>query len=176
MEPSLPNGVVVDNHNETYSFYYKLLDDNATRKNKRKNRRYKCSLTVAVYSSKHLHIHLFDCKGRGKGGGEGKFLLCTAIDFLQKKYALTDSTKVSLTAMSHAKTNQRESQDKLIQYFNKHYGFEATGEKQMMNMFSTDMSTTINIVLDKCKMEPEKTTQPDKSGKRSVWSKIFSFI
>jgi len=173
---TLVNGVVVDNNNETYDFFYKPLDIIATRKkNKRKNRRYKCSLTVAVNSPKHLQIHLFDCKGRGKGEGEGKLLLCTALDFLKTKLSLSDSTQVTLTAMSLATTNQRESQDKLIQYFNKTYGFETTDEKPVMDAFWTDMSSSIKTILDKCKMVPNKTTQSDKSHKKGVWSKIFSF-
>ena len=64
---------------------------------------------------------------------------------------------MSLTAISVIKPNPNEDphvvQDKLIDYYNRTYGFEVLKEDQVMDIFRTDMSTTLKTVLDKCSIQ-----------------------
>lgn len=149
----LPNGVLVDKKNDNaYYFYYKPIPNISVKKTTLKQRKYKCYLQMGIYSPEHIHIHDFDCKGRGKG--EGKIVLCAALNYLKTTLGLKDTTVISLTAMSLEKTNPRISQNKLITYYNNTYGFEVIKEDQIMDMYRTDMTTTIKIAIDKCAVKP----------------------
>lgn len=151
---ALPNGVLVENkNNNNYYFYYKQIPNNPTaKKTTLKQHKYKCYLQIGIYSPEHIHIHDFDCKGRGKG--IGKFLLCAALNYLKTTLELKDTTVISLTAMSVETTNPRMSQNKLIDYYNRTYGFEVIKEDQLLDMYRTDMTTTIKTAIDKCAVKP----------------------
>jgi len=169
MDPSitLPNGIIVEQKKDNYYFYYKPIPGANPNKKTRKEYRYKCFLHAALYSSQRLQIHNLDCKGRGQGKGDGKLVLCTALNYLKSELGLQDETVVSLTAMSLEKANPRESQDRLIGYYNRLYGFEVVSEDQVLDMYRTDMATTIKTVIDKCTIvaaPPQKRTMRQKMG------------
>jgi len=150
--------IIVDADKGNYKFYYKPLPNNSGKKTTQKQQKYKCYLHVGVWSPRHIHINDFDCKGRG--GGAGKFLFCKALNFLKTRPELNldDDTVVTLTAMSLDKATPRESQDKLIAYYSQMYGFNFVKEKAMMNMYQTDMATTIKTVLEKCMVPRQNKT------------------
>ena len=152
----LPNGIVVDVRKDNYKFYYKPIQNNSAKKT-RKEQKYKCYLHVAILDPQNIKIQDFDCKARGGGKGDGKFLFCEALKYLKTTLELTDSALVSLTAISVIQPNPNEDphavQDKLIDYYNRTYGFEVLKEDQVMDIFRTDMSTTLKTVLDKCSIQ-----------------------
>jgi len=164
---SLPNGAVVDdNGNGTYKFYYKPIQYNSAKKVTRKQQKYKCYLLIHILKSKHIHIQDFDCKGRGQG--DGKILLCAALNYLKSTLELDDA-QISLTAISIAEKNisQRIAQDKLVDYYKRTYGFEIIKEVQVLDMYRTDMSTTLTNALDKCSLKQNKSF----SQKMRNWAK-----
>jgi len=149
MESSF-KGIVVDKRKGSYVFYYKRIANNSGKKTTLKQRQYKCYLSVGVWSARHIHINDFDCKVRGGGGGDGKFLFCEALNYLKTELDLPDDTLVSLTAISTDAVAPRASQDKLISYYTRTYGFEVGEEDQVLDMYRTDMTATIKTVLEKC--------------------------
>jgi len=149
----LPSGILVDVKNHNYKFYYKPLQSNFAKKT-RKEQKYKCYLHLTIFAPQHIHVQDFDCKARGSGKGDGKFLFCEALKYLKTKLELNPDALVSLTAISVVKPTKNEGphvvQDKLISYYNKTYGFGVLKEDQVMNIYRTDMSTTLKTILDKC--------------------------
>lgn len=147
----LPNGVVVDKRSDkSYMFYYERISNNSTVKTTTRRRKYTCYLNIGIYSSDHIHINHFDCMGSGQGKGKGKILLCTSLNYLKDELGLKDHTKVSLTAMSLDKKEPRKSQDKLIRYYTQKYGFQVISEDLILDMYMTDMSTTIANIISNC--------------------------
>lgn len=147
----LPNGVVVDKRSDkSYMFYYERISNNSTVKTTTRRRKYRCYLNISMYSSDHIHINHFDCMGSGQGKGKGKILLCTSLNYLKDELGLKDDTKVSLTAMSLDKKEPRKSQDKLIRYYTQKYGFQVISEDLILDMYMTDMSTTIANIISNC--------------------------
>jgi hypothetical protein len=152
---TLPSDVVVDAKKDSYSFYYKPIQNipvKKTRKEIRKEKKYKCYLQIHIRSRDpppYIYIMNFDCKARGAGKGDGKFLLCEALQYLKTTLDFSDSTLVSLTAISAPGQNESERvvQDKLIAYYNRTYGFEVVSEDHLLR---TDMATNLKTVLDKC--------------------------
>jgi hypothetical protein len=165
MESFLSSGIVVDKYKSSYIFYYKPLANNSGRKITRKTQKFKCYLHVGLWSPQHIHINDFDCKGRG--GGDGKFLFCGALNYLKSTLGLADDTLVSLTAISTDGSAPRTSQDKLINYYSRTYGFEAGKEDLVADMYRTDMTATIKTVLEKC----SETRQ-----NKTIRQKISSFL
>jgi len=149
----LPNGIIIDKSEREYKFYYKSIPFNTSKKRTQKYQKYKCYLQVGIYSPQHIHIFDFDCKGQGKG--DGKILLCAALNYMKTELELKDNTSISLTAMSFDSRNPRLSQDRLIRYYNKTYGFEVIKEDMVAGTYRTDMSTTIRIAIDKCNAVPK---------------------
>jgi hypothetical protein len=152
----LPSGIVVDRHDRNYKFYYKPIINNSSKTSTLKQRKYKCYLHVAIFSQTHIQIQDFDCKVRGGGKGDGRFLFCKALNYLKTELALADDTVISLTAIS---LNARDGQNKLIDYYARTYGFVVIKEKQVMDTYRTDMTTTIKTALEKCMVvvRPSKT-------------------
>jgi hypothetical protein len=148
----LPNGVVVDKRSDkSYMFYYGHIPNNSTVKTTRRPRKYQCYLDIAIHRSDNIHIDDFDCMRPGEGKGKGKILLCTSLKYLKDELGLKDDTRVSLTAMSLDKKEPRKSQDKLISYYTKKYGFQVISEKlKGEDMYMTDMSTTIANIISHC--------------------------
>jgi len=156
---TLPSGIIVDAKKDSYNFYYKPLPPNLvkktlkeTRKETRKEKKYKCFLQIHIRTHDpppYIYIMNFDCKARGAGKGDGKFLLCEALQYLKTTLDFSDSTLVSLTAISAPGRNENERvvQDKLIAYYNRTYGFEVVSEDHLLR---TDMATNLKTVLDKC--------------------------
>ena len=151
----LPNGVVVDKRSDkSYMFYYERISNNSTVKTTTRRRKYKCYLNIGIYSSDHIHISDFDCIKPGEGKGKGKILFCTSLKYLKDELGLKDDTQVSLTAMSLDKREPRKSQDKLISYYTKKYGFQVISEQlKGEDMYMTDMSTTIANIITNCSHE-----------------------
>ena len=147
----LPNGVVLNKKSDSsYMFYYERISNNSTIKSTRKPRKYRCYLNISIYSSDHIHINDFDCMGSGQGKGKGKILLCTSLNYLKDELGLKDDTKVSLTAMSLDTKDPRKSQDKLISYYTQKYGFQVISEELRLDIYMTDMSTTIADIISHC--------------------------
>ena len=147
----LPNGVVVDKRSDkSYMFYYGHIPNNSTVKTTRRPRKYQCYLDIAIRRSGNIHIDDFDCMRPGEGKGKGKILLCTSLKYLKGELGLKDDTEVSLTAMSLDKREPRKSQDKLIRYYTQKYGFQVINEDLRLDMYMTDMSTTIANIISNC--------------------------
>ena len=147
----LPNGVVVDKRSDkSYMFYYERISNNSTVKTTTRRRKYTCYLNIGIYSSDHIHISDFDCIKPGEGKGKGKILFCSSLKYLKDELGLKDDTQVSLTAMSLDKREPRKSQDKLIRYYTQKYGFQVISEDLILDMYMTDMSTTIANIISNC--------------------------
>jgi hypothetical protein len=178
---TLPSGIIVDAKKDSYNFYYKSLQPNLvkktlkeTRKETRKEKKYKCFLQIHIRTHDpppYIYIANFDCKARGAGKGDGKFLLCEALQYLKTTLDFSDSTRVSLTAISAPGRNESERvvQDKLIAYYNRTYGFEVVSEDHLLR---TDMATNLKTVLDKCSVPPPAAPVP-KQTLRQRFANLF---
>ena len=175
------NGVLVDNEDSRYFFYYKPV--RSYKKNNGKLLRrmidsaYKCFLKARYLggaAGRRLVIDYIYCKGGG--GGDGKTLMCTAITFLQKKLDLNDEAEVSLLAIADVGTHERENQgknkslsnaereNKLVAYYTRTYGFE-----EIYSGVGTHMSTTIGTIKAKCAAEGGGKRRGTRRKKRA-WS------
>jgi hypothetical protein len=162
---NLGNGVLVDDEDPRYFFYYKPLgsykENNGKLPRSMIDRAYKCVLKARYLggaAGRRLVVDHISC--RGGGGGDGKILMCTAITFLQEKLDLDDDDEVSLLAMADVGRHERGKQgkneglnnaareNKLVAYYTRTYGF-----KVIHSGVGTDMVTTIGTIKAKCAEE-----------------------
>lgn len=162
---NLGNGVLVDDKDPRYFFYYKRMgsynENNEKLPRSMIDRAYKCILKARYLggaAGRRLVIDHIYCKGGG--GGDGKTLMCTAITFLQEKLHLKDDAEVSLLAIADVGTHEREKQgknkglsnaereNKLVAYYTRTYGFE-----EIQSGVGTHMVTTIGTIKAKCAAE-----------------------
>lgn len=161
----IENGVLVDNEDPRYFFYYKPVgsykENNGKLPRRMIDSAYKCVLKARYLggaAGRRLVIDHIYCKGGG--GGDGKTLMCTAIKFLQKELRLDDDAEVSLLAVADVGTHERENrgknkglsnaerENKLVAYYTRTYGFE-----EIHSGVGTHMSTTIGTIKAKCAAE-----------------------
>ena len=161
----IENGVLVDNEDPRYFFYYKPVggykENNGKLPRRMIDRAYKCVLKARYLGgAAGRRLVVDDLLCRGGSGGDGKTLMCTAITFLQEKLHLKDDAEVSLLAIADVGTHEREKQgknkglsnaereNKLVAYYTRTYGFE-----EIQSGVGTHMVTTIGTIKAKCTAE-----------------------